>query len=146
MQPRRLEKILIILGMAIFIFFGVQGASMLIVHNDEDRATALYESYQSELEESNEAGFELPEYRVFVDNLQSGGIMILILSVTTVITGGLSLYFLKKGIKPKMVGILLLVSGGLIAILGFAPAMLGSLLYMVSGGLILFKKPRELSV
>lgn len=146
MQPRRLEKILIILGVAIFIFFGVQGASMLIVHNDEDRATALYESYQSELEESNESGFELPEYQVFVDNLQSGGIMILILSVTTVITGGLSLYFLKKGIKPKMVGILLLVSGGLIAILGFAPAMLGSLLYMISGGLILFKKPRELSV
>lgn len=72
--------------------------------------------------------------------------MILILSVTTVVTGGLSIYFLKKDIKPKMVGILLLASGALVAFLGFAPAMLGSLLYMVSGGLVLFKKPKQLAV
>lgn len=145
-MSRRFEKILIILGMAVFIFFGVQGASMLIVHNDEGRAMELYESYESELEDNNEDAFELPEFSVFRDNLQSGGIMILILSVTTVVTGGLSIYFLKKGIKPKMVGILLLVSGALVAILGFAPAMLGSLLYMVSGGLVLFKKPKQLTV
>ncbi len=145
-MSRRFEKILIILGMAVFIFFGVQGASMLIVHNDEARATELYESYESDLAENNEDDFELPEFNVFRDNLQSGGIMILILSVTTVVTGGLSIYFLKKDIKPKMVGILLLASGALVAFLGFAPAMLGSLLYMVSGGLVLFKKPKQLAV
>jgi hypothetical protein len=119
---------------------------MLIVHNDEARAMELYESYESDLAENNEDDFELPEFSVFRDNLQSGGIMILILSVTTVITGGLSIYFLKKDIKPKMVGILLLASGALVAFLGFAPAMLGSLLYMVSGGLVLFKKPKQLAV
>lgn len=145
-MSRRFEKILIILGMAVFIFFGVQGASMLIVHNDEARAMELYESYEADLTESNEDDFELPEFNVFRDNLQSGGIMILILSVTTVVTGGLSIYFLKKDIKPKMVGILLLASGALVAFLGFAPAMLGSLLYMVSGGLVLFKKPKQLAV
>ena len=145
-MSRRFEKILIILGMAVFIFFGVQGASMLIVHNDEARAMELYESYESDLAENNEDDFELPEFSVFRDNLQSGGIIILILSVTTVVTGGLSIYFLKKDIKPKMVGILLLASGALVAFLGFAPAMLGSLLYMVSGGLVLFKKPKQLAV
>lgn len=145
-MSRRFEKILIILGMAVFIFFGVQGASMLIVHNDEARAMELYESYEADLTESNEDDFELPEFSVFRDNLQSGGIIILILSVTTVVTGGLSIYFLKKDIKPKMVGILLLASGALVAFLGFAPAMLGSLLYMVSGGLVLFKKPKQLAV
>lgn len=145
-MSRRFEKILIILGMAVFIFFGVQGASMLIVHNDEARAMALYKSYELDLAENNEDDFELPEFSVFRDNLQSGGIMILILSVTTVVTGGLSIYFLKKDIKPKMVGILLLASGALVAFLGFAPAMLGSLLYMVSGGLVLFKKPKQLAV
>jgi hypothetical protein len=40
----------------------------------------------------------------------------------------------------------LLASGALVAFLGFAPAMLGSLLYMVSGGLVLFKKPKQLAV
>ena len=145
-MSRRFEKILIILGMVVFIFFGVQGASMLIVHNDEARAMEFYESYESDLAENNEDDFELPEFSVFRDNLQSGGIMILILSVTTVVTGGLSIYFLKKDIKPKMVGILLLASGALVAFLGFAPAMFGSLLYMVSGGLVLFKKPKQLAV
>ena len=145
-MSRRFEKILIILGMVVFIFFGVQGASMLIVHNDEARAMELYEFYKSDLAENNEDDFELPEFSVFRDNLQSGGIMILILSVTTVVTGGLSIYFLKKDIKPKMVGILLLASGALVAFLGFAPAMFGSLLYMVSGGLVLFKKPKQLAV
>ena len=145
-MSRRFEKILIILGMAVFIVFGVQGASMLIVHNDEARAMELYESYESDLAENNEDDFELPEFSVFRDNLQTGGIMILILSVTTVVTGGLSIYFLKKDIKPKMVGILLLASGALVAFLGFAPTMLGSLLYMVSGGLVLFKKPKQLAV
>ena len=145
-MSRRFEKILIILGMAVFIVFGVQGASMLIVHNDEARAMELYESYESDLAENNEDDFELPEFSVLRDNLKSGGIMILILSVTTVVTGGLSIYFLKKDIKPKMVGILLLASGALVAFLGFAPTMLGSLLYMVSGGLVLFKKPKQLAV
>ena len=145
-MSRRFEKILIILGMAVFIVFGVQGASMLIVHNDEARAMELYEFYESDLAENNEDDFELPEFSVLRDNLQSGGIMILILSVTTVVTGGLSIYFLKKDIKPKMVGILLLASGALVAFLGFAPTMLGSLLYMVSGGLVLFKKPKQLAV
>ena len=145
-MPRRFEKILIILGMVVFIVFGVQGASMLIVHNDEARAMELYESYESDLAENNEDDFELPEFSVLRDNLKSGGIMILILSVTTVVTGGLSIYFLKKDIKPKMVGILLLASGALVAFLGFAPTMLGSLLYMVSGGLVLFKKPKQLAV
>ena len=145
-MSRRFEKILIILGMAVFIVFGVQGASMLIVHNDEARVMELYESYESDLAENNEDDFELPEFSVLRDNLKSGGIMILILSVTTVVTGGLSIYFLKKDIKPKMVGILLLASGALVAFLGFAPTMLGSLLYMVSGGLVLFKKPKQLAV
>ena len=145
-MSRRFEKILIILGMAVFIFFGVRGAIMLIVHNDEARAMELYESYESDLAENNEDDFELPEFSVLRDNLKSGGIMILILSVTTVVTGGLSIYFLKKDIKPKMVGILLLASGALVAFLGFAPTMLGSLLYMVSGGLVLFKKPKQLAV
>lgn len=145
LMSRRMEKIFIILGMAVFIFFGVQGASMLIVHNDEAQAKQLYDSYQTELTENVDDDFELPEFEVFRDNLQSGGIMILILSVTTVVTGGLSIYFLKKGLRPKLVGTMLLVSGGLVAFLGFAPAMLGSLLYIVSGGMILFKKPKQLT-
>ncbi|PXW89216.1 uncharacterized protein DUF4064 [Streptohalobacillus salinus] len=142
MISRRFETILIILGIAVFAFFGVQGVSMLVVHNDEEAAMELYESYQGDLEADQEETYDLPEFSVFVENLQSGGIIILVLSAMTIITGIISIVFLKKNLKPKLVGILLLVSGAVVAILGFAPAMFGSLLYMASGVLVLFKKPK----
>ncbi|WP_440896872.1 DUF4064 domain-containing protein [Amphibacillus sp. Q70] len=137
MINRKIEVALIIIGAAIFIFFGVSGASMIMVQNDEELATQLYEQFGQESPD-----VELPAYPEFLETLQTGGIMIIVLAVIAIIAGVLAILMLKGNKRPKPAGILLLIAGVLIGFLQVGIALFGSLAYVIAGMMALLKKPK----
>lgn len=137
MINRKIEVALIIIGAVIFIFFGVSGASMIMVQNDEGLATELYEQFGQE-----STDVELPTYPEFLETLQTGGIMVIVLAVISIIAGILAILMLKGNKRPKPAGILLLIVGVLIGFLQFGIALFGSLAYVIAGMMALLKKPK----
>lgn len=142
LKSRLIETILIIIGMLVFAFFGAQGVGMIIVHLDDEATLELYESYDEEYREQEETVENRPSLETFQSNLRAGGILILLLALTTMAAGGFSIYFLRKNMRPRIIGMLLLVVGFLIAVIGFAPAMIGSLMYLIAGTIIVVRKPK----
>src|SRR5699024_4450961 len=131
---------IILIGTMIFLFFGVTGGSMMMVHNDEEAATKLYDEFQIEAADDEE--IEIPEFDVFLDTLRTGGITIIVIVAVAVIGGIIAIFLLKGNKYPKPAGILLLVIGAFIGFLQFGIAMFGGLSYVIAGLMALLKKPK----
>ena len=142
MINRKAEIFLIIMGMAVFFFFGVTGATMINVHDDDETAMELYEQYLDD-EVAIEAGDEeIATYDEFVETLRTAGMIIIVIAIITVIIGIVSVLLLKNDKRPKIAGILLLIVGIFIGFLQFFVALMASVFYIVSGLMALFRKPK----
>lgn len=142
MINRKIEIFLVIMGMAVFFFFGVTGATMINVHDDDEAAMDLYEQYLED-EIAIEADDEdIATYDEFVETLRTAGLIIIVIAIITVIIGIVSVLLLKNDKRPKIAGILLLIVGIFIGFLQFFIALMASVFYIVSGLMALFRKPK----
>lgn len=142
MINRKIEIFLVIMGMAVFFFFGVTGATMINVHDDDEAAMDLYEQYLED-EIAIEADDEdIATYDEFVETLRTAGMIIIVIAIITVIIGIVSVLLLKNDKRPKAAGILLLIVGIFIGFLQFFVALMASVFYIVSGLMALFRKPK----
>ncbi|GAA4069949.1 DUF4064 domain-containing protein [Amphibacillus indicireducens] len=141
MINRKIEIFLVIMGMAVFFFFGVTGATMINVHDDE-MATDLYEQYLEDASVEEVAEEDLSTYDEFVEALRTAGIIIIVLAVITVIVGIVSVLLLRNDKRPKIAGVILLAAGIFIGFLQFFIALVASLFYVIAGLMALFRKPK----
>lgn len=142
MINRKIEIFLVIMGMAVFFFFGITGATMINVHDDDETAMDLYEQYLGD-EIAIEADAEdVATYDEFVETLRTAGTIIIVIAVITVIIGIVSVLLLKNDKRPKIAGILLLIVGIFIGFLQFFIALMASVFYIISGLMALFRKPK----
>lgn len=145
MINRKIELILIIVGLAVFVLFGVSGTSMIIAHNDEAGAGLdLYESFLREAPAPEEMTEDqvIPDFEEFLVQLRTIGIIIIVLSIVAIIVGVASFVMLKNNKKPKLAGLFLLIIGVFVGLLQFAIAIIGSLVYAIAGLMATFRKPK----
>ncbi|HHU20509.1 MAG TPA: DUF4064 domain-containing protein [Bacilli bacterium] len=141
MINRKIEIFLVIMGMAVFFFFGITRAAMINVHDDE-MATDLYEQYLEDASVEEVAEEDLSTYDEFVEALRTAGIIIIVLAVITVIVGIVSVLLLRNDKRPKIAGVILLAAGIFIGFLQFFIALVASLFYVIAGLMALFRKPK----
>lgn len=142
MINRKIEIFLVIMGMAVFFFFGITGATMINVHDDDEMATDLYEQYLEDATAEEVAAEDLSTYDEFVEALRTAGVIIIVLAVVTVIVGIVSVLLLRNDKRPKIAGIILLVVGIFIGFLQFFIALIASLFYIIAGLMAVFRKPK----
>ncbi|SDC19090.1 Protein of unknown function [Pelagirhabdus alkalitolerans] len=138
MIRRKVEVALIVLGMVFFAFLAVSGVSMIMIHNDPEVATEMYEEFQVEMPAE-----EIPIYEEFVDSLFTNGVMVIVIGVIAVLAGGFGIFLFKGNKQPKPAAILLLMTGGLVGFLQFGIAIFGSVFYVISGLMGLLRKPKQ---
>lgn len=93
MLNRRIEIFLIIMGMAIFFFFGISGVTMINVHGDDEAALEIYEQFMQEEAAELE---NVPTYDEFVETLRTAGVITLVLAVIAEVAGIVSILLLKN--------------------------------------------------
>ncbi len=141
MINRKIEIFLVIMGMAVFFFFGITRATIINVHDDE-AAMDLYEQYLED-EIAIEADDEdIATYDEFVETLRTVGLIIIVITIITVIIGIVSVLLLKNDKRPKIAGILLLIVGIFIGFFQFFIALMASIFYIIAGLMALFRKPK----
>src|SRR5690625_6499362 len=114
MVNRKIETFLIVIGLVVFVFFGISGVSMLVAHNDEEAGTDMYDSFieqgLAEFEDDEmPSDDEIPTFAEFNETVRAGGIMVLVVSVEAFIVGLASLFFIDKNKFPNFNGCFLLL-------------------------------------
>lgn len=120
MLNRRIEIFLIIMGMAIFFFFGISGVTMINVHGDDEAALEIYEQFMQEEAAELE---NVPTYDEFVETLRTAGVITLVLAVIA-----------------EVAGVLLLIVGIFVSSLQFIIALVGSVFFIIAAMMALFRK------
>ncbi|BAM46443.1 DUF4064 domain-containing protein [Amphibacillus xylanus] len=134
MLNRRIEIFLIIMGMAIFFFFGISGVTMINVHGDDEAALEIYEQFMQEEAAELE---NVPTYDEFVETLRTAGVITLVLAEAA---GIVSILLLKNDKRPKVAGVLLLIVGIFVSSLQFIIALVGSVFFIIAAMMALFRK------
>lgn len=137
MLNRRIEIFLIIMGMAIFFFFGISGVTMINVHGDDEAALEIYEQFMQEEAAELE---NVPTYDEFVETLRTAGVITLVLAVIAEAAGIVSILLLKNDKRPKVAGVLLLIVGIFVSSLQFIIALVGSVFFIIAAMMALFRK------
>lgn len=138
-MKRTAEIVLGIIGALIYGFFGIIGASMVWLQNNE----ALL---QQSLEEAPQQGGEISaeEFNEFIEAMGSSGMVMLVSSIVAIILGIIALIFLKGNKRPTAAGIIFIVTAviGFFAF-GFIIGFLSGLFYIIAGIMCLARKPKK---
>ncbi|MFP7495082.1 DUF4064 domain-containing protein [Terribacillus saccharophilus] len=131
MVKRTAEKVLAIIGAALFLIFAVLFAFGL---GGTDEATT---------NELANQGFTQQDISTFTDAAAGMSIWLVILYVICAILGFVSLAMLKPNKKATGAGILLIVTAVLGTLLSVFLAIVGGILYLIAGIMAIVRKPVE---
>jgi|GEM_PF-3804267 len=144
MVNRKIETFLIVIGLVVYVFLGVYGATMLNASNDEEVAKELYENFIEEMQEEGmiSSEEETPTFSEVNETLNIGGKRYLIVAIVAFIVGLASVFMIAKNKYPKIAGVLLILVGYFMGQMLSGIFLLGSLMYVPAGIMALFRKPR----
>lgn len=127
------EIILIVIGGLIGMFMLALGGFMVWLNNNQDFVIQMYN-------ESPEIQEVVPDMDVFIDVMNSVGMLFLISSIIVVIVGIIAIVLLKGNKKPKPAGIMLIVIAVLMSIITQGAMLFAGIFYLIAGIMALVRK------
>jgi len=132
------EMVLGVIGIVVYAFFGLLGALIIWIQNNQDTLRDLMETIAQEDPENAMTPEELNEAFAAIGN---SGWLILSTALILVAVGIVALVFLKGDKRPKPAGIMLIVAGLIsVPFLGQI-AFIGALPFFIAGIMCLVRKP-----
>ncbi|MFT8321992.1 MAG: DUF4064 domain-containing protein [Bacillus sp. (in: firmicutes)] len=130
------EIVLGVIGVILSALFFIGGICVIALQYNEKLQGELTKTLE-------EAGTSSTEIQVFFDAIASGGWIISIAAFLTVILGIIAIVCVKKNRKPKVAGVLFILSTLLIVIPTFGVGFLPAALFLIAGIMSFVRKPKD---
>ncbi|WP_117161674.1 DUF4064 domain-containing protein [Paraliobacillus sp. X-1268] len=140
-MKRTAEVVLGIIGALAYGFLAVIGGIIVWLQSNEDVARGFYDDMMSQSPE-----LELPDYQVFLDSFGTTGIILLIGSILAIAVGVVAMVLLRGNKKPKVAGIMFIVTAVLVAVISLGTGVIAGAFYLIAGIMCLVRKPKQLIV
>jgi len=127
-MKRTIEIILIVLGMIVYGFFTLMGASIIWMQNNRDKAKEFFKS-----NEAADDAFTFEEFEEAINNIGSSGWIFTLTLLFAIVVGIVALILLKGNKYPKPAGLLLIFSAVIFTVVvGMGPGI-GGVFYLIAG-------------
>ncbi|WP_117149232.1 DUF4064 domain-containing protein [Paraliobacillus zengyii] len=140
-MKRTAEVVLGIIGALAYGFLAVIGGIIVWLQSNEDVARGFYDDMMAQSPE-----LELPDYQVFIDSFGTTGIILLIGSILAIAVGVVAMVLLRGNKKPKVAGIMFIVTAVLVAVISLGTGVIAGAFYLIAGIMCLVRKPKQLIV
>ena len=137
-MKRTAEIVLGIIGTIVYGFIAIMGAVMLWAHNNSE---VVKEFYDEMVQQSPE--IEIDDFQTFIDSMGTGGMMVLIVSLLAIAAGIVAMVLLKGNKKPKVAGIIFIVTPVIVVIAQGALVIFAGIFYIIAGIMCLVRKPQQ---
>ncbi|WP_112179630.1 DUF4064 domain-containing protein [Paraliobacillus zengyii] len=140
-MKRTAEVVIGIIGALAYGFLAVIGGIIVWLQSNEDVARGFYDDMMAQSPE-----LELPDYQVFLDSFGTTGIILLIGSILAIAVGVVAMVLLRGNKKPKVAGIMFIVTAVLVAVISLGTGVIAGAFYLIAGIMCLVRKPKQLIV
>ncbi|ADU28547.1 DUF4064 domain-containing protein [Evansella cellulosilytica] len=136
------EIVLGVIGAIGYAFFTVAGFFFLWLQNQDEFMGELSAELQADDELS---AAEVDAVLGFLDGgfLSSSGIFLIILSVVAIVLGIVAMVLLKGNNKPKVSGLLFIITSVVAAIATLGAGIFPGIFYLIAGIMCFARKPKE---
>lgn len=140
-MKRTAEVVLGIIGALAYGFLAAIGGLIIWLQSNESIGKDFYEEMIAQSPE-----LEWADYQVFIDSFGAIGLTLLIGSLLAVIVGVVAMVLLRGNKKPKVAGIIFIVTAVLVAIISFGTGVIAGAFYLIAGIMCLVRKPKQMIV
>ncbi|WP_404451540.1 DUF4064 domain-containing protein [Virgibacillus necropolis] len=136
------EIVLSIIGAFLYALMAGVGVFMIWLENNRDLV-------QGTLQDASEQNPDAPPINMAdlnnaLDFMGNSGTYLTIISIIAIIVGIISILLVKGNKKPKVAGIILIVTALAIAIFTFGGGILAGIFYLIAGIMCLVRKPKKI--
>lgn len=140
-MKRTAEVVLGIIGAIAYGFLAAIGGVIIWLQNNESVGRDFYEEMMAQSPD-----IELMDYQDFLDSLGTTGMLLLIVSLLAIALGVVAMLLLKGNKKPKVAGIIFIVTAVLVAIISLGTGVIAGAFYLIAGIMCLVRKPKQMMV
>jgi len=140
-MKRTAEVVLGIIGAIAYGFLAAIGGVIIWLQNNESVGRDFYEEMMAQSPD-----IELMDYQDFLDSLGTTGMLLLIVSLLAIALGVVAMVLLKGNKKPKVAGIIFIVTAVLVAIISLGTGVIAGAFYLIAGIMCLVRKPKQMIV
>ncbi|MBS4207730.1 DUF4064 domain-containing protein [Bacillus sp. FJAT-50079] len=130
------EMTLGIIGIVLSFFMAIFGVALKWASDSEEIKSVFLEATE------NDPALNPSDAELVFSTLAGAGTSMLIAAIIGIVIGIIAAIFTKGNKKPKLAGILFIVSAVLITIISFLTGFLPALLYLIAGIMCLVRKPK----
>lgn len=137
-MKRTAEIVLTGIGIALY---GLIAGMLSIVVNVKDNPE-FRESLEGTIQQDPEANLEEINVDQMIEGIADGAMIIIITGIIALLIGIVAIYFIKGNKKPKLAGILLIVTAVIATVITVGVGVVAGLFYIVAGIMGIVRKPK----
>ncbi|SEA16052.1 Protein of unknown function [Thalassobacillus cyri] len=125
------------------VLYGLIAGMLSIVVNVKDNPE-FRESLEGTIQQDPEANLEEINVDQMIEGIADGAMIIIITGIIALLIGVVAIYFIKGNKKPKLAGILLIVTAVIATVITVGVGVVAGLFYIVAGIIGIVRKPKPL--
>ncbi|MFG6117070.1 DUF4064 domain-containing protein [Halobacillus sp. MO56] len=138
MMKRTAEIVLTVIGV---VLYGLIAGMLSIVVNAKDNPE-FRESLEGTIQQDPEANLEEINIDQMIEGIADGAMIIIVTGIVALLIGIVAIYLIKGNKKPKLAGIVLIVTAVIATVITVGVGVVAGLFYIVAGIMGIVRKPK----